>query len=89
VSSIQTQNRDLNADNQRIIPSLVHSGHTLDFMQGLVNSLRNEILGLASVSMLQFKYLENLRSNTGDAAAIYNTRTCQSPLSVRSCRIQH
>jgi prefoldin subunit 5 len=73
VSLLQTQNRDLNADNQRIISSLVHSEHTLDFMQGLVNSLRNEILGLASISayiicsiVLQFKYLEKLRSNTGN-----------------------
>ena len=46
VSLLQTQNRDLNADNQRIISSLVNSRHTFDFMQGLVNSLRNEILVL-------------------------------------------
>ena len=31
---LQTQNRDLNADNQRIVSSLVNSRHTFDFMQG-------------------------------------------------------
>ena len=41
VSLLQTQNHDLNADNQRIMSILVHLRHTFDFMQGLVNSLRN------------------------------------------------
>jgi hypothetical protein len=47
---LQTQNRDLNVDNQRIVSSLVDSRYTLDFMQGLINSLRSEILGLVSLS---------------------------------------
>ena len=34
LGSLQTQNRDLNADNQRIVSSLVDSRYTLDFMQG-------------------------------------------------------
>ena len=45
-------------------------------MQGLVNSLRNEILGLvliaaciASSTKSQFEYLENLKSNNGDEFA--------------------
>jgi hypothetical protein len=32
VSLLQTQNQDLNADNQRIVSSLVNSRHTFDFM---------------------------------------------------------
>jgi hypothetical protein len=46
-------------------------------MQGLVNSLRNEILGLASISAyiicsigLQFEYLEKLKSSNGDGFAM-------------------
>jgi FtsZ-binding cell division protein ZapB len=65
VCSLQTQNHDLNADNQRIM-----SRHIFDFMQALVNSLRNEILGLASISAyvtfsigLQFEYPEKLKSD--------------------------
>ena len=58
VSLLQTQNRDLNADNKRIISSLVDiilcyiefslvdSRHTFDVMHRFVNSLRNEILTL-------------------------------------------
>jgi hypothetical protein len=74
VSLLQTQNRDLNADNQRII-----SRHIFDFMQGLVNSLRNEILGLASISAyitcsigLQFEYPEKLKSDNCNEFASLN-----------------
>jgi hypothetical protein len=74
---LQTQNRDLNVDNQRIISSLVNSRHTFDFMQGFINSLRSEILGLVSLSAyitysigLQFEYLEKLKSNNGDEFAL-------------------
>jgi hypothetical protein len=70
VGSLQTQNRDLNADNQRITSSLVDSRHTFDFIRGYINSLGNEILGLVSISSyiacsigLQFEYLEKLKSN--------------------------
>jgi hypothetical protein len=73
VGSLQTQNRDLNADNQRILSALINLRHAFDFMQGLVNSLRNEILGLVSIAACiasstksQFDYLENLKSNNGD-----------------------
>ncbi|MGC1929650.1 MAG: hypothetical protein WA667_11790 [Candidatus Nitrosopolaris sp.] len=75
VSSLQTQNQDLNIDNQRILSSLINSRHTFDFMCGLVSSLRNEILGLvlsaASVACsttFQFEYLE-LKSNNGNEFA--------------------
>jgi hypothetical protein len=60
------QNTDLDVDNQRVISRLVHSRHTFDIMHGLVNSLRNEILGLVSISAYitcsigsQFEYLKN------------------------------
>ena len=77
VSLLQTQNQDLNADNQMIIFSLVNSRHTFDFMQGLINSLRSEILGLVSLSAYitysigsQFEYLEKLKSSNGDGFAL-------------------
>jgi hypothetical protein len=77
LGSLQTQNRDLNADNQRIVSSLVDSRYTLDFMQGYINSSRNEILGLVSICAyitwsigLQFKYLEKLKSSNGDGFAV-------------------
>jgi hypothetical protein len=76
VGSLRTQNRDLNADNQRILLSLISSRHAFDFMQGLVNSLRNEILGLVSIAAFiasstksQLEYFENLKSNNGDEFA--------------------
>jgi hypothetical protein len=65
VSSLRTQSRDLNADNQRILSALINSRHAFDFMKGLVNSLRNEILGLVLIAAcitsslrLQFEYFE-------------------------------
>jgi chromosome segregation ATPase len=70
VNLLQTQNRDLNKDNQKINSSLTNSRHTFDFMQGLINSVRSEIPGLVSISAditrsigLQFEYLEKLKSN--------------------------
>ena len=77
MSLLQTQNLDLNAHNQRIISSLVISRHTFEFMQGYINSLRREILGLVSISAyiicsigLQFEYLEKLESNNSDEFAV-------------------
>jgi hypothetical protein len=88
LGSLQTQNRDLNADNQRIVSSLVNSSHTFDFMHGLINSLRNEILGLVSLSAyitysieLQFEYLEKLKSNNGDEFAVLGS-ACKGEESV-------
>jgi hypothetical protein len=76
VGLLQTQNRDLKTDNQRILSSLINSRNAFDFMHGLVNSLRNEILGLVSISgyiacsiKLQFEYFEKLKSNNGDEFA--------------------
>jgi len=72
VNLLQTQNRDLNKDNQRINSSLANSRQSYDFMQGLVNSLRSEIPELVSISAditrsigLQFECLEKLKSNIG------------------------
>jgi hypothetical protein len=72
VNLLQTQNQDLNKDNQRILSSLINSRHTVDFLHGLVYSLRNEILGLVLISAyiacptkLQFEYLE-LKANNED-----------------------
>ena len=77
LGSLQTQNRDLNADNKSIVSSLVDSRYTLDFMQGYINSLRNEILGLVSICAyitcsigVQFKHLEKLKSSNGDGFAV-------------------
>jgi hypothetical protein len=63
---------DLNKDNQRILSSLINSRHTVDFLHGLVNSLRDEILGLVLITAyiacstkLQFEYLE-LKANNED-----------------------
>jgi cell division protein FtsB len=50
VSLLQSQNQDLNKDNQRILSSLINSRYTADFLHGLVNSLRNEILGLVLIA---------------------------------------
>ena len=70
-------NQDLNKDNQRILSGLINSRHAFDFMQGLVNSLRNEILGLVLISTsikcsmkLQLEYLEKLKSNNRDEFAV-------------------
>jgi peptidoglycan hydrolase CwlO-like protein len=72
VNLLQTQNRDLNKDNQRINSSLANSRHAFDFMQGLIKSVSSEIPELVSISAditrsigLQFEYLEKLKSNMG------------------------
>ena len=88
LGSLQTQNRDLNADYQRIISSLVNSRYTLDFTQGYINSLRNEILGLVSISAyitcsigLQFEYLE-LKANNEDDEFVSLRRASKGKKSV-------
>ncbi|MGC1932667.1 MAG: hypothetical protein WA667_27145 [Candidatus Nitrosopolaris sp.] len=72
LDSLQTQNRELNKDNERAISTLINLRRTFDFMQCSVNSLRNEILGLALIAAyiacstkLQFEYLE-LKANNED-----------------------
>ena len=69
-SSLQTQKRDLNTDNQRMLSNVVDSRHAFDYLQGRVDSLRNEILGLLSVAgcityliKLQFENPQNLKSD--------------------------
>jgi hypothetical protein len=81
VNLLQTQNQDLNKDNQRILSSLSNSRHTVDFLHGLVNSLRNEILGLVLIAAyiacstkLQFEYLE-LKANNEDDEFVSLRRT--------------
>ena len=56
----------------QVLSSLINSIHTVDFLHGLVNSLRNEILGLVLIAAsivcstkLQFEYLE-LKANNED-----------------------
>jgi DNA-binding transcriptional MerR regulator len=65
LGSLQTQNRDLNAHNQRIISSLVNSTYTLDFMQGYINSLYSISAYITCSIGLQFGYLEKLKSDNG------------------------
>ncbi|MDQ6865692.1 MAG: hypothetical protein M3044_17925, partial [Thermoproteota archaeon] len=75
VDSLHTQKRDLNADNTRMLSSLVNSRHTFDFLYGSINSLRNEILELVLIAaylthsmVSQFESFQNLRLNyTTDA----------------------
>ncbi len=93
VSLLQTQNRDLNADNQRIVSSLVNSRHTFDFMQGLINSLRSEILGLVSLSAyitysigLQFEYLEKLKSSNGNGFALGSAYKGEQSVSIQEIK---
>jgi cell division protein FtsB len=97
VDSLQTQERDLNENNQRILTSLVHSRHTFDFFHGSISSLRNEILGLVSVAayipylmQLQFEYHQNLESNhvAGRDEFVSLTRACigEEPVSVQEIK---
>ena len=72
---LQSQNRDLNTDKQKIIATLVNSRHTFDFMHGYINSLGGQISGLVSISAyiiysvgLQLEYLK-LKSRNGDGSA--------------------
>ena len=67
---------DLNTHNQCIISSLINSRHTFDFLQGRVDSLRNEILWsvliatcVAGSTKSHFEHLEKLNPNSGDEFA--------------------
>jgi len=93
VSLLRAQNRDLNADNERILSSLVNSMHTFDFMQSLVNSLRGDIVGLVSISAyiifaigLQFEYLEKLKSSNGDGFALGSAYKGEQSVSIREIK---
>jgi hypothetical protein len=63
VSVLQIRNRNLNVDNQRLISSLVNSGHTFDFMS------------MSYFVGLQFEYLKKLGSNNGDEFAEISHKT--------------
>ncbi len=87
VGSLQTQKKDLNTDNQRILSNVVDSRQTFDYLQGRVDSLRNEILGLVSIAAcmtyqmnFQFEHLENLKLNyvgSGGDEFVSLTRACK------------
>jgi hypothetical protein len=91
LGSLQTQSRDLSADNQRMLSSLVDSRQTFDFLRGSIDSLRNGILGLVSIaafvshsSKMQFDYLHNLKLNYGGSrdGFVSLTKACNGEDSV-------
>jgi hypothetical protein len=95
VGLLQTQKRDLNTDNQRILSSLVQSRHAYDFLHGSTSSLRNEILGLVSIGAcvaylvkLQVEYLQNLVRIGGRDEFVSLTRACkgEEPVSVQEIK---
>ena len=70
VASLQTLKKDLNTDNQGMLSNVVDSRHAFDYLQGRVDSIRNEILGLLSAAgcitylvKLQFENPQNLKSD--------------------------
>ena len=67
--SLKNQKQELEQNNQRTFSSYIQSSHTLDFLQGVVFSLRNEITSLAaiytsmmSLLILQFHDIEKEQS---------------------------
>jgi hypothetical protein len=89
--SLQTQKRELNTDNQRILSNVIDSRQTFDYLHGSINSLRNEILGLVSVAvsitylMKLVEYLEKLKLNQaggGGDEFVSLTRACKGEESV-------
>lgn len=68
VNLFQTRSRDLDEYHSKTILNLAESRRVFDYMDGLVTSLRTEILGLASIALyaaylirIQFENLENLK----------------------------
>jgi hypothetical protein len=62
-------------------------------MQGLVNSLRGEIVGLVSISAyiicaigLQFGYLEKLKSSNGDGFALGSAYKGEETVSIQEIK---
>lgn len=95
VGSLQTQKRDLNVDNQRILSNVVDSRHAFDYLQGRVDSLRNEILGMLSAAggvtyliKLQFEHLQDLSRVGGDQLFVSLTRAFkgQEPVSIQGMK---
>ncbi len=95
VGSLQTQKRDLNADNQRILSNVVDSRHAFDYLQGRVDSLRNEILGMVSAAgcityliKLQFEHLQDLSRVGRDQMFVSLTRACkgEEPVSIQDIK---
>src|SRR6266487_2244551 len=87
VGSLQSQKRDLNTDNQMIMSNVVVSRQTFEYLQGRVDSLRREFLGLVSIAAcmtylvrFQFEHLENLKLNYGGGGGdefVSLTRACK------------
>jgi hypothetical protein len=61
VVSLQTQKQDLDTYNQKLVFDSVNSKQIIYYYHGLVDSLRNETLGLFSFVALIMNYLLNLR----------------------------
>jgi FtsZ-binding cell division protein ZapB len=61
VVSLQTQKQDLDTYNQKLVFDSVNSKQIIYYYRGLVDSLRNETLGLLSFVALIMNYLLNLR----------------------------
>jgi polyhydroxyalkanoate synthesis regulator phasin len=59
VSSLQTQKQDLQIENQKMMSSLIYSSHTVDFLNGKIYSLKNEIMRLVSIAAFVIMYLLN------------------------------
>ncbi|MDQ3903535.1 MAG: hypothetical protein M3247_07845 [Thermoproteota archaeon] len=57
------QNQDLERDNMMIFSSSIHLSRTFDFMQGVVVSLRKEIMNLASIYMFIITHLLKQQSH--------------------------
>jgi hypothetical protein len=56
IDSLENQKQELGQNNQRIFSSYIQLSRTLDFLQGVTFSLRNEISSLAAIytSMMSF-----------------------------------
>jgi hypothetical protein len=61
VASLEAQKQDLDTYNQRLIFNSVNSKQIIYYYRGLVDSLRQETLGLLSIVAFIMNYLLNLR----------------------------
>ena len=59
ISSLRKEKQDLDIYNQSISSGLSYLNHKASFLQGYVNSLRNEILGLSLTSMIITHFLKS------------------------------
>ena len=75
VSSLQAQKQDLQIENQTMMSSLITSSSRVDFLNGEIYSLKNEIMRLLSIAAFiimiylmrpQFRDLRELQLNSDD-----------------------